>query len=55
MPEHKDDFSVSPVWRNAPVKSTPSQHFAGTNCTLLLDWTPKPADYKEGRVASLMF
>lgn len=36
MPEHKDDFSVSPMWRNAPVNSTPSQHLGGTNCSSLL-------------------
>lgn len=55
MPEHKDDFSVSPVWRNAPVNPAPYQHLAATNFTWLLDWTPKPAGFKEGRFEGLRF
>lgn len=55
MPEHKDDFSVSPVWRNASVNPAPNQHLAATNFTWLLDWTPKPADFKEGRFEGLRF
>lgn len=55
MPEHKDDFLVSPLWRNAPVNPAPNQHLAATNFTWLLDWTPKPAGFKERRFESLRF
>lgn len=53
MPGHTKDFSESPVWRNTPVDRDPNQHLAVTNRTLLLDWAPKPAGYKEERVESL--